>query len=72
VNLLRRPCLMLPVALVIGAAAGLGAFVGSWLPVLFSLPWLVAIAWFAGRDTGQVTEFPSAAETARERLWIAR
>jgi hypothetical protein len=56
---------MLVVALIVAASAAFG----SWLPLLATLPWLAAIAWFGSRDTGAPREFPSAAETARERLW---
>jgi hypothetical protein len=42
----------------------------TWLPLLLAVPWLVAIAWFGSRDTGASREFPSAAETARDRLWV--
>ncbi len=56
---------LLVVALIVAASAAFG----SWLPLLATLPWVVAIAWFGSRDTGAAREFPSAAETARERLW---
>jgi hypothetical protein len=64
VNLRFAPPLLLLAAMVSGSAA-----LGSWLPLLGTLPWLAAIAWFGSRDTGASREFPSAAETARDRLW---
>jgi hypothetical protein len=48
---------------------GASAAIGSWLPIVTVLPWLVAIAWFGSRDAGAAREFPSAAEASRERLW---
>ena len=62
-NRFAVPALLL--AVIIGGSAALG----SWLPLVAALPWLVAIAWFGSRDTGALREFPSAAESARERLW---
>ncbi|MGE5434889.1 MAG: hypothetical protein ACM3S3_08920 [Candidatus Doudnabacteria bacterium] len=65
---LRKPGLVAPlllVALTVAASAALG----SWLPIVTVLPWLVAIAWFGSRDAGAPREFPSAAEASRERLW---
>jgi hypothetical protein len=56
---------LLVVALIVAASVAFE----SWLPVLATLPWLAAIAWFGARDMGAAREFPSAAETARERLW---
>jgi hypothetical protein len=56
-------------ALVLAVIVGAGAALGSWLPLVAALPWLVAIIWFGSRDTGPLREFPSAAESARERLW---
>ncbi len=58
-----------PLVLLLAATVSGSAALGSWLPLLGTLPWLVAIAWFGSRDTGPGREFPSAAETARERLW---
>jgi hypothetical protein len=66
---LRKPR-FLPLLLVLAAIAGASAALGNWLPLLATLPWLAAIAWFGSRDTGAAREFPSAAETARERLWV--
>jgi hypothetical protein len=65
---LRNPRLaaLLLVFVVVAAAS---AALGSWLPLLGSLPWLLAIAWYGSRDAGASREFPSAAEAARERLW---
>jgi 4-hydroxybenzoate polyprenyltransferase len=65
---LRKPR-FLSLLLVLAATAGASAAFGNWLPLLATLPWLAAIAWFGSRDTGAAREFPSAAETARERLW---
>jgi len=62
----RLSALLLLLASVVGSAA-----LGSWLPLIGTLPWLVAIAWFGSRDTGAAREFPSAAETARARLWTS-
>jgi hypothetical protein len=55
--------------LVPGAIVAATAAFGNWLPLLATLPWLAAIAWFGSRDVGAAREFPSAAEAARERLW---
>jgi hypothetical protein len=65
---LGKPGLVAPLllaALTVAASAALG----SWLPIVTVLPWLVAIAWFGSRDAGAAREFPSAAEASRERLW---
>jgi hypothetical protein len=67
-----RSRLSITVVVVVAAAAGLSLVAWSWLPLVFSLPWLVPIVWFARRDTGQMAEFSSSAEAARERLWTAR
>jgi len=63
----RLSALLLLLASVVAGSAALG----SWLPVIGTLPWLVAIAWFGSRDPGAASEFPSAAETARARLWTS-
>jgi hypothetical protein len=63
---LRFASLLLILAAIVAASATLG----SWLPLLATLPWLAAIAWFGSRDPGAAREFPSAAEAARERLWV--
>jgi hypothetical protein len=63
-----NPRFVPPVFLLALTVSGSAAF-GSWLPLLGTLPWLAAIAWFGSRDTGATREFPSAAEAARERLW---
>ena len=67
---LRNPRLLLPL-LLLAASVSACAAIGSWLPLLASAPWLVAIAWFWSRDTGPDREFPSAAEVARGRLWVS-
>ena len=42
----------------------------SWLPLLFSAPWLAAIVYLRLRDDYDTGEPPaSAAEEARRRLW---
>jgi len=64
----RKPRFGAPLLLLAVTVAGSAAF-GSWLPLLGTLPWLAAIAWFGSRDAGAAREFPSAAEAARERLW---
>jgi hypothetical protein len=56
---------LLVLAVIVAASVGLG----SWLPLLATLPWFAAVAWFGSRDIGATREFPSAAEAARERLW---
>jgi 4-hydroxybenzoate polyprenyltransferase len=66
---LRKPR-FLSLLLVLAAIVAASAAFGNWLPLLATLPWLAAIAWFGSRDTGAAREFPSAAETARERLWV--
>jgi hypothetical protein len=55
--------------LVVAPIVAASAAFGSWLPLLAALPWVAAIACFGARDMGAAREFPSAAETARERLW---
>jgi len=65
---LRNPRLAPALLLLAATCIGSAAF-GSWLPLLASLPWLAGIAWFGSRDPGAAREFPSAAETSRERLW---
>jgi hypothetical protein len=65
---LRKPGLVAPLLLV-ALTVGASAAVGSWLPMVTVVPWLVAIAWFGSRDAGGAREFPSAAEASRERLW---
>ena len=67
---LRNPRLLLLLLLLAASISGC-AVIGSWLPLLASAPWLVAIAWFGARDTGAAGEFPSAAEVARGRLWVS-
>jgi hypothetical protein len=67
-EMLRKPWLGAPLLLVAVTVAA-SAAVGSWLPIVTVLPWLVAIAWFGSRDAGAAREFPSAAEASRERLW---
>lgn len=67
-DLLRLRRFAAPLVLIAVTVAASAAF-GSWLPLLGTLPWLVAIAWFGSRDIGATREFPSAAEAARERLW---
>ena len=67
-NSLRQPRFAAPLLLLALIVAASAAF-GSWLPLLATLPWLAAIAWFGSRDTGGLSEFPSAAEAARGRLW---
>ena len=64
----RNPRLLTLLLLLASIVAGSAAF-GNWLPVIGTLPWLAAIAWFGFRDAGAAREFPSAAETARARLW---
>jgi len=66
--MLRKPGLVAPLLLV-ALTVGASAAIGSWLPIVTVLPWLVAIAWFGSRDAGAAREFPSAAEASRERLW---
>jgi hypothetical protein len=66
---LRIPRLAAPLLVVALIVAASAAF-GSWLPLLATLPWVAAIAWFGARDVGAESEFPSAAEVARERLWV--
>jgi hypothetical protein len=53
----------------VALTVAVSAAIGSWLPMVTVLPWLVAIAWFGSRDAGAAREFPSAAEASRERLW---
>lgn len=65
---LRKPGLVAPLLLV-ALTVAVSAAIGSWLPMVTVLPWLVAIAWFGSRDAGAAREFPSAAEASRERLW---
>jgi hypothetical protein len=67
-EMLRNPGLGVPLLLVAVTVAA-SAAIGSWLPMVTVLPWLVAIAWFGSRDAGAAREFPSAAEASRERLW---
>ena len=66
--MLRKPGLFAPLFLLAGIVAASAAF-ATWLPLLATLPWLVGIAWFGSRDPGAAHEFPSAAETVRDRLW---
>ena len=66
----RNPRLSALLLLLASVVAG-SAILGSWLPLIGTLPWLVAIAWFGSRDSGAAGEFPSAAETARARLWTS-
>jgi hypothetical protein len=68
VETLRKPGLVAPL-LLLALTVGASAAIGSWLPIVTVLPWLVAIAWFGSRDAGAAREFPSAAEASRERLW---
>jgi hypothetical protein len=46
---------------------------GPWwiwfLPFVFGLPWIVAIAWFWKRTPRRGEEPPSLAEMTRRRLW---
>jgi hypothetical protein len=67
-DLLRKPGLFAPL-LLLAITVAASAALGSWLPLVMLLPWLVAIAWFGSRDAGAAREFPSAAEASRERLW---
>ena len=69
-EMLRKPGVGAPLVLVALTVAA-SAAVGSWLPMVTVLPWLVAIAWFGSRDAGAAREFPSAAETTRARLWTS-
>jgi hypothetical protein len=41
----------------------------SWLPLLFSAPWLMAIVYLRLRDGFDSGDPASAAEEARRRLW---
>jgi hypothetical protein len=68
VDRLRIPRFAAPL-LVVALIVAASAVFGSWLPLLATLPWLAAIAWFGSRDTAALREFPSAAEAARDRLW---
>jgi hypothetical protein len=68
VDSLRKPR-FLSLLLVLAAIVAASVAFGNWLPLLATLPWLAAIAWFGSRDTGALLEFPSAAEAARDRLW---
>jgi hypothetical protein len=44
----------------------------TWLPFLFSVPWVAAIAWVRLRRDGCGTEVPvSLAEASKRRLWSA-
>jgi 4-hydroxybenzoate polyprenyltransferase len=52
----------------LGVAAFGVVLASSWLPLLFSLPWLAAIAWFSRRDSLDEHEPPSLADAARTRL----
>jgi hypothetical protein len=70
VDVLGNPRFALPLLLLAGTVAG-SAALGSWLPVVGTLPWLAAIAMFGSRDAGAAREFPSAAEAARGRLWTS-
>jgi hypothetical protein len=65
---LRKPGLVAPL-LLLAITVAASAALGSWLPMITVLPWLVAIVWFGSRDAGAAREFPSAAEASRERLW---
>jgi len=67
-EMLRKPGIGAPLLLVAVTVAA-SAAVGSWLPMVTVLPWLVAIAWLGSRDAGAAREFPSAAEASRKRLW---
>jgi len=67
-DMLRKPGLGAPLLLAV-LTVGASPAIGSWLPIVTILPWLVAIAWFGSRDAGAAREFPSAAEASRERLW---
>jgi hypothetical protein len=69
-DLFRNPRFAPPLFLFAAAVAG-SAVLGSWLPALGTLPWVAAVAWFGSRDTRADHEFPSAAETARARLWTS-
>jgi hypothetical protein len=64
------PVLLAPVLLVLAVTVAGSAAFRTWLPLLLAVPWLVAIAWFGSRDTGDSRGFPSAAEAARDRLWV--
>jgi len=68
VDSLRNPTFASLLLLLAGIVAASAAF-ATWLPLLATLPWLVGIAWFGSRDPGAAHEFPSAAETVRDRLW---
>ena len=63
-EMLSKPGIGAPLLLVAVTVAA-SAAVGSWLPMVTVLPWLVAIAWLGSRDAGAASEFPSAAEASR-------
>jgi hypothetical protein len=66
-DVLRRSEIrVLLVVAAVGTAVGLTV---SWLPLLFSAPWLAGIVWFARRGGLSDGEPPSLAEAARTRLW---
>jgi hypothetical protein len=64
----RRHVLVAPTLLMLAVAVFFGVALGTWLPLLFGLPWLAGIVWFS-RDSKTEREFPSMAEASRERLW---
>jgi hypothetical protein len=70
-NRLRQPRRWLELLLALPAIVLLAAIAGSWLPLLFGLPWLGAIVWYSLRDAPDTREPPSAAEAARRRLWTS-
>jgi len=68
----RARRLLVVLGLVLLVDGGAAFLVHSWLPLIFSLPWLVPIIWFGAHDPGQLAEFPSTAEAMRGRLWTPR
>jgi hypothetical protein len=58
-----------PLLFLIGVVAFGVALTSSWLPLLFSLPWLVAIAWLSRGGSLDDREPQSLADAASRRLW---
>jgi hypothetical protein len=68
VGRVRKHVLVAPTLLTFAVAVFFGVAFGTWLPLLFCLPWLAGIVWFS-RDAQTSREFPSMADASRERLW---
>jgi hypothetical protein len=68
VERLRSRFVVAPTLLVFAVAVFFALVWGTWLPLLFCLPWLAGIVWLS-RDAQTEREFPSMADASRERLW---